>query len=656
MSDAEQNRPEKSSASVQERIVKVAARAGGDSAMGRAVREAAHGVDRKVAIVGALALLLALAWHWRDTVFIAGTDFNRFNVTVETAFDPSDQKFQAANWGLNVATRAAALDHREGERVLVFRQSSFGYLENIDYLYFLDDEMAPFYYIEDPEELAAALRSAGVRQIIQPDYSLAQIENSAFSSLFGDPRLAEVTYSFANWRVYQLLNTPPSLEPVQIAGERFSEDPDALAQWVNGRIPLPLADSLTTPPPMITRDREEGFIELRRERRFYGRQRLSENLQRGELLLSQPASLTQTYDFGQFGELARVSAVVEGDGLFELVVVATYGRGDQAHVVETKVWTGVLFEGEKRLISAQYIDDSFMAPMIGQGEVESFYRVGFRIRDPGYLRLYEWSVEAFPGYEPMAAQRMKRFIEPLENGWFYQTNDTTVRPLEFGRAETDPEPGDLLTPARMRRFDSRAVDMLSPIFVAPLDFYEIDALDTGNQIAQAYRPSLRAEMSLTGHGYVEVFADVVCFGSRLQTRETSPRTAARYQARNEPWQRSALDVHGNTMMRADVEVFPQGVLVPIGRYLLNGDGPRRVESIVEPPCLPTAVRLQFLSRRHTLFVAPDLALSDISVGDIDLTLERFDRSRGLESVAMNNLVREEAASGSGEEQESLELQ
>lgn len=658
MSDSGQQLSGQAAPSIRDRIVKVAATPDGKGAHERAFRGATSAAGRKAAIVGSLALLLVLGSHWRDTLLIAGSDFNRFMITLETAFDPSEQKFRAANWGMHVATRVAALDHRDGERVLVFRQSNFGYLENIPYLFYLDDELVPFYHIDDPAELAAALRAAGVRQIIQPDYSLAQIENSAFDGLFGDPRLAEVTFSFANWRVYQLLDEPPAVEPVPIAGERFSEQPEALDNWVNGRIPLPLAESLTTSPPTITRDREAGFVELRRERRFYGRERLNENLQRGELLLSQPASLAQVYDFAEFDGIATVSAVVEGDGLFELVVAATYQVGDRAHVVETTLWSGVLFAGEMRQISAQYIDSAFMAPFVSQGEIESRYRIGLRIRDPGYLRLYEWSVEAWPGYTPLAVQRVENFVAPLRNGWFYQTNDSTARPLEFGQADLTPAPDSQLIPARMRRFDSRSVDMLSPVFAAPLQFYEIDALDSANQVAQAFRPSLRAEITLGGTGYVEVFADVVCFGSRVQTRETSPRTAARQDQRDRPAQGDTVELPGRTMIRPDEEVFPQGVLVPVGRYILNGETERRVVSTVELPCLPTAARLQFLARQHNLFVTPDLTLADISVGDINLTLERFDTNRGFESVVMRNtvVVREPGARASGETQIKAELQ
>lgn len=601
----------------------------------------------KLFVVAALGLT---AVQWVDTVYIAGSDFLTFQIAPDTAFDPDTQKMSAANWASYTATRAAARDHRPGERVLAFRESEFGYYTDVPFLYFLDDKMVPLYLESDPREVIRMLREHDVRQMLVPDYPLAQIENSAFEQILGDPAFTQVTFEFGGWRIYALRETVSADLPETLIAEDFRADPAALENWNNGREALPLASALTTGNASLIRDSAAGYVEVRRARRFYARPEIVDTLQRGELVLTQPAFLTNEYDFDASEGLMALEAEIEGDGYFEAVVISSTRDDVEEYVEEQVVWRGVLFAGEPRTIHAQFSDLDLITRAAAFDTSVRRHRIAFRIRDAGYLRLYSWRVSRWREDVSPAFELARAYVEPLRNGWTYMQDDPSIRILDLGLALRDPDPADALNAVRIRRFDSRSVDVRSPPFILPTVAYDIDALDTTDQLARAAQPIIRADLDMDGRGMVRVSAELQCFGERADVRGGRERAGRRSTIRDmigpmpdELEGFGAPPAGIRSVERRGEDEEPEPVIIEISRILLEGR-PRQEALEFSVPCMPLTTRLIFNVERNDAYVQPDLALADVTIGDIDMTLRRL-TADGLAAVPLSPVLNAMTATG-----------
>jgi hypothetical protein len=575
--------------------------AGDDGNLGDRIKSGLEATGRFVArqakphwlLVAASLLATALIGsNWLPTLYITGTDINRFHITPTTMFDPPDQKMAAANWSSIMATRLAEQNHRPGERVLVFRQSEFGYFTDVPFLFFLDAPMVPIFLAEDRFELARLLRESGIRQMIVPDYPLAQIENSAFQSLFGDPALTQLQFSLDHYRIYTLRDETLG-EGELLMREDFSENPELLADWHLNRLPMHPVRAFLSGQANLHRDAEEGFVELRRNRRFYARRHLWDSLQRGQTRMSRSAFISLDSDFDASSGTFALSADVEGDGYMEAVLVATTRDNREELIFEQPLWRGVLFEGERRTINAQFIDVNFVRPVAVEDSKNRLYRLAFRLRDGGYLRLYEWDVRRWDEQSP-AEEQIAGYADPLREGWSFRDEIMRRHVLDFQAANDDPNPADGIKPVRISRFDSRAVGVTSPAFAAPADLLNIDALESSDAISRTAPPVISMRTQIAGRGLVDIGVEIACF-------------------------------NGET------------IWLPVTQIAVESE-PREDILRFQSPCLPLEARATFDVQLNQTYVAPDMRLGTVEILDVDFDLITLDGDTPIQR-AFSNLSR-----------------
>jgi hypothetical protein len=575
---------------VEKRVHKIASSAGDKAAKARVesvdgddIKSGLEAAGRFVArqakphwllVAASLVATAMIGSNWLPTLYITGTDFNRFYITPTTMFDPPDQKMAAANWSSFMAGRLAEQNHRPGERVLVFRQSEFGYYTDVPFLFFLDAPMVPLFLAEDRFELARLLRERGIRQMIVPDYPLAQIENSAFQALFGDPTLTQLQFSLDFYRIYTLREETLG-EGELLAREDFSESPDLLADWYLNRLSMHPVRAFLSGQADLRRDAEEGFVELRRERRFYARRHLWDSLQRGQTRMSRSAFISLDSDFDASSGTLALSADVEGDGYMEAVLVATT-RDNRAEIIfEQPLWRGVLFDGEPRTINAQFVDVNFARPAAAEDTTNRLYRIAFRLRDGGYLRLYEWEVRRWEEQSP-AEEMIAGFADPLRAGWSFRDEIMRRHVLDFQATSADPDPEDGIQPVRISRFDSRTIGLTSPGFAAPADLLNIDALESGDAVSRTAPPVISMRTQIAGAGLVDIGVEIVCF--------------------------------------ADETVW-----LPITQIGVEGEAREDILRF-QSPCLPLEARATFDVQLNQAYVAPDMRLGTVEILDVDFEL------------------------------------
>jgi hypothetical protein len=422
--------------------------------------------------------------------------------------------------------------------------------------------------------------------------------------LIGNPRYVQLLYELDDYRLFELRDRPLDIEPVTLISENFEEDPSLLTNWSLGIRPLSwwqsLTNAFTGDHAILTRDLNGGFIETRRERSYKARPEITDVLQRGDLGPNESAFITRLSDFDASLGTMQLEAEIEGDGYFEVVMTAYDRNGTQVSMEPQVLWNGVLFEGERRSIHAQFTDLSARIDPSALGDSDRLYRIFFQIRDGGYLRLYNWRINHFPEITPRSSDFTDRYLLPLNSGWSQVGDDLSGREFYFGVAATDPDPDDHFTPVRFRRYDSRAVGVSSPSWTAPVEFYESNRLEASTRLSSTIRPTVELTTSIEGNGVVDLTAVIRCYSVLEEDIVEDAGEGAAW----------ATDDAGS-------------IRVPLGSILLRGD--TRSENLsFDVPCLPQLLNIEYQTRRNTHLVVRDVSLSDISILDLDLNLRMLD--------------------------------
>lgn len=561
---------------------------------------AAEFIDRVrfnwVYVLSLLAVLTILSVNWWTASIIAGSEFSRFRITPVTALDPEPQKMTAADNAMIRIMTALDRQQQPGELALVFRQAEFAFYANEPFLYYLDNTLAHLYRTESVAELHRELLSLGIRFLVLPDYPRAEVENSHFEPLLADPTRTHLLYEYEDNRLFRLRDDAISTPNITLIEENFSENPEALSNWFLARTPPNLIETLasivgTLDTAIITRDTQVGFVETRRTRSLRARPELFDILQRTPVQPQYSPFVIGEGDFDASLGTLRLEAEVEGDGYLE-VVLAAYDREGIEIVEERQIlWNGVLFDEGRRRIQAQFVDLAYDAEQADLPDQDRRHRIFFRLRDGGFLRLYEWSINHFPEITPTAQLLVERYRLPLSSGWTIVEGGLERRDLFLTEPDYDPDPTDAFEPVRFGRYDSRAVTLESPVWVVPSTLFDADIRRAVELYSSAIRPTLVVWTELAGSGAVRVAVNVECLQNSDDLVVTEPRNTEN---------------------------------LVLGDLLLSRDTSRQELFTVELPCVPVSVRLLYTTMRNNLVVERDISLSYVDVLNVDVQLRFVD--------------------------------
>ncbi|WP_417486204.1 hypothetical protein [Maricaulis sp.] len=554
-----------------------------------------------------LLVLIALsASGWFNAAVVTGSDFRSFRVTGSTLLDPEPQKMMARNTQMIQLIEAISREQEEGEYTLAFRQAELSFYGDLPFIYSISESIAEIYEIDTPAALFEELQQRNIRYFALPSYARAELENSQFEPLLGNPDYVQLLYELDDYRLFELRDAPENFERVTLIREDFERDPVLLANWALSMRPIGLLATLQAilsgEQAVFTTNEDSGFVETRRERSYRARPGIVDVLQRGELAPGVSPFAVQQSDFDASRGTLQLVAEIEGDGYFEAVMTAYDRSGSEISLEPQVLWNGVLFPGERRTIHAQFTDLSQRVLPSALGDQDRLYRIFFQIRDGGYLRLYNWEINHFPEVAPTSSQFTDAYLAPLNNGWSQAGDDLTGRELYFTTVADDPDPSDNFTPVRFRRYDSRPISVLSPAFSAPMELYSTDFLETSTRLSSAIRPAVHARTRLAGTGVVDVTAVVRC--STLLRNQVEARAATGDATRGD----------GDGSLR-----------IPLGTILLD-EADRNTAFTFDVPCLPQLINFEYTAVRNTLLVRRDNTLSDIQVLDLDASLRLLDIS------------------------------
>ncbi|WP_323761789.1 hypothetical protein [Maricaulis sp.] len=613
--------------SVDDRIIRVPAGAAGQpsatehpstGAQKASLNErAADAIDEMVVQAGALqsrvrfnasywiclVILVALsASGWFNAAVVTGSEFRIFRITGSTILDPEPQKMTARNTQMIQLIEAISREQEEGEYTLAFRQAELSFYGDLPFIYSISESIAEIYEIDTPAALFEELQRRNIRYFALPSYPRAELENSQFEPLLGNPDYVQLLYELDDYRLFELRDAPESFERVTLIREDFERDPDLLSNWALSMRPIGLLATLQAilsgERATFTTDRERGYVETRRDRSYRARPGIVDILQRGELAPGVSPFAIQQSDFDASRGTLQLVADIEGDGYFEVLMTAYDRSGSQISLEPQVLWNGVLFSGERRTIHAQFTDLSQRVLPSALGDQDRLYRIFFQIRDGGYLRLYNWEINHFPEVAPTSSLFTDAYLAPLNNGWSHAGDELTGRELYFTTVADDPDLSDNFTPVRFRRYDSRPISVRSPAFSAPMQLYSTDFLETSTRLSSTIRPAVHARTRLAGTGVVNVTAIVRC--STLLSDQVESADANR-------------NIEDGTMR------------IPLGTILLD-DADRDTAFTFDVPCLPQLINFEYTAVRNTLLVRRDNTLSDIQVLDLDASLRLLDIS------------------------------
>lgn len=570
--------------------------------------------------VALIALVVTCGMGWTSSAVISGSSFRAFRVTGETMLDPEPFKMAAHNSQMIQLIEAISLQQEEGELTMAFRQAEMSFYGDLPFVYYISDSLAEIYETRSPDELFEELHARNIRYFAVPSYSRAELENSQFEPLLGNPRYVELLYELNDYRLFALRDAPVELQAETLVREDFSSSPDDLANWSLSIRPLDwlssLTHALTNDHASIRHDPDRGFVEISRERSYRARPEIVDILQRGELGPGVSAFVIDQSDFDASLGTMQLVAEVEGDGYAEVVMTAYDRNGTQLSMEPQVLWNGVLFDGNRRTIHAQFTDLSYRILPSALGDQDRLYRIFFQLRDGGYLRLYNWEVNHFPEVEPRSSAFTDAYLSPLNNGWGQVGDDLHQREFYFTTASVDPDPADDFLPVRIRRFDSRTIAVSSPTLSTPAEFYARDRLETSTRLSSTIRPAIEMTTNLAGTGVVDMTAVIQCSSILPDVVEEAAGEGA-------AWSRS----DENT------------IRVPLGTVLLTGNS-RTQQLSFDTPCLPQLAWIEYATSRNTLLVRRDNTLSDIEIRDLDMSLRLLDVTGEITNVPLSIATRQ----------------
>lgn len=504
------------------------------------------------------------------------------------------------------------------EKILLFRQASYGFYASRRFVFHLDGVVEDLFRLGDAPALHRALFERGFRWILTPDFSLPEINNSAFSALLGDPSFVRPAHSSLGWTLYAIRGSGEAAParvlarvlPASIAGGPVFATTEQGPGMVDGRQAVVRVDSAG------------GFVELSRQRGAI------KHLGRWDTLLSRPLrtginphDMSAADWYFESSNPVAIRARISGKGFAEVAVEYTVhsplmdvgatpaGLDDmdvRSTLARETLWSGVLEE------QPMTVGGWIVSPLSRQSNATDRLRRGarilFRLRDGDWLRVHDWvaSEVVFPEQEDQRA----RVDAVLSGGWsFASSNLTAQRGIELRlpagsvveRSGSWPFP-----PVGIERPTTRRTSILTPSFWQPDGSPAEVERERALQDVFLAAASLRLEISgtLAGFGRILPQALVYCSG----------------QARpSEGIVQSLLGREGRQ------DALPHVVSLP--PIQLWGDVPRRLFWSEPLPCVPYRVRLMLISEQQPLVVIeeflkdPDRARSGfVDVHGMQMTL------------------------------------
>jgi hypothetical protein len=475
-----------------------------------------------------------------------------------------------------------------GEKVLVFRQASFGFYRVAAFRFYLDRDLLHLFEHRDPKALWRDLIGSGFTWITVPEYSMAEIQNSAFASLLRDPTLLQPRKKVGGWTLYEVRREGQPVETVLLADSVVSgganRQPVATTESGSGEV-----DGVRA---KVRADSRSGLVEFTREPGFFKR------LDRWDAVLYRPVKTgldpeaVNAADF-HFGHQDDVlfEAVLSGQGLAEVAIEYSSddipgaglndavlfpmsnesGEVERRRVQRQTIWTGTL-DREASTVGGWFLP----LPSVDSRKSGRAARVIFRLRDGRTLRVHGWSAKAVRSDSILPEVQLLRDI--VERGWLIASNNgmrsTTVHVDGSAARKSMIEEGRFV----LSRASSAPLLISPPMQVfafgaeqAPLSRLEArELLEVGNL-------AIFVEGVLRGRGELAPTLAVLCSKDRTVAPESYAISLDAMSLTNAPGQRTTF----------------REALPPV--YLLAREQVLQQWS-VRVPCIPAAARLVVESR------------------------------------------------------------
>ncbi len=471
------------------------------------------------------------------------------------------------------------------ERVLVFRQASFGFYKVANFRFYIDRDLVHLFQHKETVSLWRDLRESGFGWITVPEYPIAEIQNSAFSALLRDPSFVLPARKVGGWTLYQLRSHIESAG-VRVLQQSGQDILKAIATTEEG------SGEVDGSRARIEVDQTNGFVEFVREPGVVKR------LNRWDAVLFRPVKTgidpdtanAVDFRFPQSGYVL-LEATLSGQGLAEVAIEYTYndvlgadltdqqlfpvagemGSMGKRHVVRESVWTGTLDERATKV-------GGWLLPIpsIGSSERDRAARIVFRLRDGRSLRIHEWSASAVRlGSEPTLSQELDLITKA---GWRIATANG-LRSVAIRVNETDSS-AEMLRSGRFTVVRASTAPLqISPPAQEFASTSETNSatLDESIRLLEAGNLALHVDAELRGRGELAPSVVVLCKREARAAPENYTLSVDTMSLANSPTQR--------TFFRENLQ--------PV--FLMDGERDVQQWSI-RVPCLPAAARLVVESR------------------------------------------------------------
>jgi hypothetical protein len=368
---------------------------------------------------------------------------------------------------------------RQDQTVLLFRQASFGFYTQSRFRFHADAALVDLFKINEVATLHADLLRRGLKWLLTPDFSLPEINNSAFAPLLMDASRVRPALRSNGWALYELrenLDQPLTRVVVSaIPAVGKGRDVFALTDQGSGMV-----DGRRAGLKVVA---QAGTAELFRKRG------LIKQLDRWDALVSRPARTGQNPDELNASDFQLsddspilVEAKLSGKGYAEIAVdyvtllpipqdgAQTANTGDESdkQVVLSRevLWSGVLED------KVQRVGGWLVPPLsrfdVGTDKSRRGARLIFRLRDGDRLTLHEWSATA--AVYPETRDVSVRTSAVVTGGWsFTRGLKHNLRGITLRTAPPLPDVRTLwqFPPVGVERVSTAPVSIMPPSFWLP---------------------------------------------------------------------------------------------------------------------------------------------------------------------------------------------